>query len=120
MEYSQIIAQHFRNVFQIHPEDSIRLAKVYEIWKYGGDNGKFNEFKVDKGKRMIWIGVCPAENMWTIWSDDSYLPNGSPIPEGVIWHCLFCGHEKQPPNVDPNFPDKTIPVKPIIPIGSAK
>jgi hypothetical protein len=112
MEYSHSVSEYFRGTLGIHPEDSINLAKVYQEYHFEPKHGKYGT-KVEKGKKMIWIGFCEAEQEYTIWSDDVL------IPEGTVWHCLFCGHEKQPP-VDPNFPDKNIPVQPVIPIGSMK
>jgi hypothetical protein len=111
MGYSHQVVNYFRDVLKIHSEVSISLAEVYQEYHFEANHGKYG-CKVEN-KRMIWIGFCPIDKGLTIWSDDVL------IPEGTIWHCLFCGHIKQPP-VDPNFPDKNIPVKPIRPMSEAK
>ncbi len=116
MDYSRIIVEFFRNVLKIHPEDSINLAKVYEIYHFEDNHGKYNEYDIPKClNKMIWQALCPVCKKVSIWCDDMIFKDGA-----TIWHCLECGFEKHPPNPDPNNPDKNIPVKPIIPLGSAK
>ena len=116
MDYSRIIWRHFKNVLGIHPEDSIKLAKIYEIYHYEKNNGKYDEFKIPKClNKMIWEDECPVCKDVTIWCDDIIFKDGA-----TIWHCLVCGYEKKPPDANPNNPDRNIPVQPIKPMGNVK
>jgi Zn ribbon nucleic-acid-binding protein len=116
MEYSHTVVLHFMNTFKILPEDSVKLAKVYQEYHFELNNGKYNEFDVPKClNKMIWEALCPVCKKITIWCDDIIYKDGA-----TIWHCLECGFEKHPQNPDPNNPDRNIPVQPIIPLGSAK
>jgi Zn ribbon nucleic-acid-binding protein len=116
MEYSNSIVTFFRNVLNIHPEDSINLAKVYQEYTFEVNHGKYNEYNIPKClNKMIWEAPCPICKKVTIWTDDMIFKDGA-----TIWHCLECGHEKNPPNPDPNNPDANIPVQPIRPMSEAK
>ena len=116
MDYSKIIVEHFRNILKIHPEDSIKLANIYEIYHYENNHGKYDEFGIPKClNKMIWESECPVCKDVTIWCDDIIFTGGA-----TIFHCLMCSYEKKPPDTNPNRPDRNIPVQPIKPMGNVK